>query len=792
MAYVQDSQNILIGDAGVGPAGGTPRATVNDSSSKVSQTINFLQNPSLAGAAALSGKDIFPFRNELDQFASYSPIFTLGCLTNLELNFPLTYRTLGPAVKIIKSGGGGGPTIPSLYDLDGKREFFIEDVQIENTVAPNTKSRHANMTKLTFKVIEPYSMGQFFHNLRSASLVTGHSNYLDAPFLLSVAFIGYDGDGNVKSPFFSQRHFPIQIVQVDMDVSASGAVYNIQAVPTSERPTIDRIDKIKTDVQIIGNTVAEVLQNGAQSLTAELNKLGANQEGALQSLGSDKYVIMFPEPSMLGSLGGVVSAISSLSSGVSTAIRSAAGGLVSLFETMLGEGQGTNGTRAAETIFSNTTIFNIGSAIGNKLKAEAAVEINKIGRSGISRSGTYSGGSPYQLPNNAQNLSGSAGGSTFDRSLINTTNTPSFNFKAESKVTEIIEEVLLSSEFARDLVTSNANMAGRKTWFRIETQTYNTGSLFGSFGRGDTPKVYIYRVREYQADESNFSAPGANVSGLARAAIKQLLTPKAYNYIYTGVNKDIIDFDLKFNMMYYTGVQAARSQTQMASVLGGALGFTSPEPEAVPVTPPTPVVAVGAAGTNRTGDVAAAQTAGSNRGANGGTAQGDDPLTGAARSLNDMMINGSNDMIGVDLKIHGDPYFLCDVGIGNYLGLPSSPLLPVTLDGAMNPMDGEVYIMLNFRTPIDYDQQDGYVTYPLGGFLPIATFSGIYQVITVQNNFSKGKFEQTLKLARKRNSDISIESVASAVITSIASGSAAVQIGGIWNRLKSGVQPPLP
>lgn len=767
MPFVEDSQNIIIGDPGVGAAGNTPRATINDSDNKVSQAINFLQNPSLAGAAALSGKDIFPFRNELDQFASYAPIFTLGCLTNLELNFPLTYRTMGPAVKIIKSGGGGGPTVPSLYDLDGKREFFIEDVEIHNTVAPNSKSRHTNATKISFKIIEPYSMGQLFHNLRSASFVTGHANYLDAPFLLSVAFIGYDDDGNVKSPFFSQRHFPIQLVQVEMDVSEAGAVYTVQAVPTSERPAIDEVDKIKTDVQIIGDDVATILQNGAQSLTAQLNKLSDIQKQSDMRTGTDKHIIMFPESSMLGALGGVVSAISSLGTSAAATLSQVGGGITTLFETMLGEGQGTNGTQAAETIASNPNIFSIGSMIGTKLQAEARVEINAIGISKINRNGTYSGGSPYQLPNNAQNQAGSPGGSVIDRTVINTTNTPMYNFASGSKVTAIIEEVILTSEFARDFAGDSADMAGRKNFFRIETQTYNTGSLFGMFGTGSTPKVYVYRVRRYKVDESNISSPGFALSGFAKSAIKQLMTPKAYNYIYTGVNKDIIDFDLKFNMMYYSGIPAARAQSNLATILGGQLGFTKRETDATP-TASGATGTSGVTGTNTTQEVGSAETAGSDSGnANGGSSSGDDPETGTARALNDMMINGDNDMIGVDLKIHGDPYFICDVGIGNYLGLPSSPLLPVTLDGSMNPMDGEVYVMLNFRTPIDYNEEDGYVEYPLGGFLPINSFSGVYQVIMVKNNFSKGKFEQTLKLVRKRNADLSIANVASAVINFI-------------------------
>jgi hypothetical protein len=54
----------------------------------------------------------------------------------------------------------------------------------------------------------------------------------------------------------------------------------------------------------------------------------------------------------------------------------------------------------------------------------------------------------------------------------------------------------------------------------------------------------------------------------------------------------------------------------------------------------------------------------------------------------------------------------------------------------------------------------------------------------VENDFSKGKFEQTLKLARKRNADLSLENVASAVISFIkGGGTAAVAIGTLKNKL---------
>jgi hypothetical protein len=94
----------------------------------------------------------------------------------------------------------------------------------------------------------------------------------------------------------------------------------------------------------------------------------------------------------------------------------------------------------------------------------------------------------------------------------------------------------------------------------------------------------------------------------------------------------------------------------------------------------------------------------------------------------------------------------------------------------MNPRNGEVDVILSFRTPIDYDGDDGFVKYPFGGFLPVAMFSGVYQVITVNNVFNKGQFTQELDLVRKRGQELgSLKDIASSV-------------GGLFSDAKAMVQ----
>ena len=165
-----NTANVVTGEV-TGLASGIIGGAVNQAiapvvniASKGKQVYDLVKNPTLSGALSLLGRGFPPFRNELDKFASYNYIFTLGALTNLELNFPLSYRTVGPLIKIIKSGGTGGNKIPTIYELDGQTEFFIEDVEIQNHLAPNPGTRLSNATVIDFKVIEPYSMGQFFHS----------------------------------------------------------------------------------------------------------------------------------------------------------------------------------------------------------------------------------------------------------------------------------------------------------------------------------------------------------------------------------------------------------------------------------------------------------------------------------------------------------------------------------------------------------------------------------------------------------------------------------------------------
>ena len=95
---------------------------------------NINQNGGASAVDDLGGS--LPFPNQLEPFSSMNYIFTLGCLTPYELNYPdLTYRYADPEIIILKSGGGAGQKkVRTAFEQSGAVEYFIDNVNIKTII----------------------------------------------------------------------------------------------------------------------------------------------------------------------------------------------------------------------------------------------------------------------------------------------------------------------------------------------------------------------------------------------------------------------------------------------------------------------------------------------------------------------------------------------------------------------------------------------------------------------------------------------------------------------------------
>ena len=216
--------------------------------------------PGERGTSFTAGNEIESFyesvsgrRNVLHDYNTYSYNFTLASLSKNQLENPDSYKGrvfTGSAEAndffiVARSGGfkrtdavaedfvgprtlGQTFKIPDLRDKD----YYIENVRFETRVGINNLGS-ANLTRGSFEILEPYSSTGFYATLFNASVFAGHPNYLGAPFLLVLSFLGRKVDSNNGDPEVvnrATRYLPIRITKSEMSVTEEGSRYTVEFI----------------------------------------------------------------------------------------------------------------------------------------------------------------------------------------------------------------------------------------------------------------------------------------------------------------------------------------------------------------------------------------------------------------------------------------------------------------------------------------------------------------------------------------------------------------------------------
>lgn len=331
--------------------------------------------------------------------------------------------------------------------------------------------------------------------------------------------------------------------------------------------------------------------------------------------------------------------------------------------------------------------------------------------------------------------------------------TPSFkliedrvwHFVQEVTIIDIINEVVLRSEYIQKQVISEANSQGQQVfssfkvdangminWFRIETYVKDRDF---SPPLGRQKREYTYRVIPYKVHIHRFLPPGQKPPGYN--SLKNTVA-RIYDYIYTGKNTEILNLELNFDMAYFTPVpfDASENVGQNNPSQGGILAGGKPLFYQVSQGQGIPQLAE----LNVT-QVPTAQRQFFSKGQGGsGT---DNEKTSQVRTMQAILTN-KGDMLNLNMEIMGDPYYIPSTGMGNIIVQPKGENL--TNEGSMNYQNGEVHIQINFRTPIDLDPQTGLYRFEQG----IDVWSGLYQVIGIESKFNGGKFTQNITGIRLR------------------------------------------
>lgn len=687
--------------------------------------------PSFKGDDSAASKIPNPLRDH----NGYNYVVTLGVLDAAEYNNPESYRSAGGFKNfILQSSGGNLGKRYQVFDETGggsseHAEYYIDDIELEATVSPNPNTRVTSGTALSFTVIEPYSMGNFIQAIIGAANAAGYSSYNQAPFCLKFDFKGWNLDGTTDANFVARPMFvPIQLTNMDFNVSGQGSRYAVTAVPMSESGLADNINKIKTSVRATGLLCHQVLETNDASVTSAINShiQGLEEVGALAPY--DRYIIAFPKDrdTLQNALqaGAIDNSAFTTSPEEQEEQRRAAGISqnsqlrASFSPTTIVIPQATQTYAVLKSFAENTNLMNeIGlstlnedtNAPGNTSEADAAAATN-----------------PQTGLVDTQSVAVQPADKARD-----------FQFNQGQQITSIIERIVLQTTYAAERSTEGATN-GLNKWFKIDTQVFIDESPLTEAQMGRRPKVFVYSVIPYEVDEAVHTGTGqkaSNTKGLRDAAVKE------YNYIYTGKNEDVLNFDLNFNQAF---LQTANADFGMTS---GTLRDTDQG-----ATATTQTTADSGAGTSQPTDTQSNDDPGPVTELDTSTAESagthsNDVRRKIAEMFHDRVTNMVVDMVTAEMEIWGDPYFIPQE-TGNYVS-PQGSRPGITQDGTMAYQQGPVFCIVNFRTPFDYQIKGATMEFPQ----IVPGFSGLFSVWAVTNRFSKGKFTQTLKMIRRRGQD---------------------------------------
>jgi hypothetical protein len=672
--------------------------------------------------------------NPLRDHNSFNYKITLGVLDAAEYNNPEIYRSTGFKNFIVQSSGGGLEKRYQVFDETGAgksehAEYYIDDIEFESLISPNPNTRVTPGATMNFTITEPYSMGNFIQAVIGSAREAGYSGYNHAPFCIRIDFVGWNLDGQTDANFLLRPMFiPIQIINMDFNVSGKGSVYQVSAVPMSETGLADNINKIKNPVKATGLRLHEVLETNDTSVSAGVN----SQIEALEEAGTlapyDRYVICFPKDraSIQNALKSKVVQDSAFTTTAEEREEQRAG--FNLAET-------NPALRAAfnPTVITITPPNNIYAIL--KTFAEDTNLMNAIGLSTLNEDTNAPGNSAEADASQVINP---------ETGIVDTASIAAqpadkardFQFSQGEQITTIIEKLVLQSTYAAERATEGATN-GLNKWFKIDTHVYLGESPLTEAQLGRRPKIYVYSIMPYEVPEAvhiSGDRKSSNIQGLKNSA------SKVYNYIYSGKNEDVLNFDLTFNQSFLLAATSDFGSTPAAG--------RDPDAGSTALTQQTGDKATAAAlptGTGTNDDTPAELGTGDISLRGGG--HNNDVRRQIAEIFHDTVTKLPVDMVQAEMEIMGDPYFIPQE-TGNYVARRGkSPT--ITDDGTMAYMTGPVFANVYFRSPFDYQVTGATMEMPL----VVPGFSGLFQIWAATSKFSGGKFTQTLKMIRMRGQE---------------------------------------
>ena len=630
-----------------------------------------------------------------------------------------------PQNVLISSAGRYGATFRR--DPAFEEDFYFENLKVKTIVNTTSRNRNSNLIECSFTIIEPLGFTLINRMLDAANRVNqGVGSYLQMPYMLQIDFFG-SVDGGLPGPLKEHSKFiPIRITNIKSKLTSKGTEYQIDAVPFNHQAFNQTHVSLPVSTTVTATTVSQVF-GGPAEVSASDNEFSAklasraNLERQITSLNTE--------------LRPFAASFDPFDASVAADSRARISDLTSQLNNEYSSFGITGFCAAINSYFSSLkaqkqiSIVNTVRVVFDPIIGNSKLYTGPVNAAGAPASGTTTAAQRSQI----QAASGAAkGGLRFDGATV--------NIPAGTTIDRMIDWAVRNSEYIsrqlkdptitkqqRDSIQSggNPNTITWLRWFRIIPSIFirNYDPTQNRYGMD-----IVFYVKPYNLSAKHPFYPKGRVPGFV----------KKYDYIFTGKNKDVIDLQIDFNTLYLVEMSTNRTKSTQAQtgtpIRPDANAYPNPNTEERPQENVAPI-SIGLVSDN----VATTMRA-------GGLPQASADAGDLQRSL---MLGAKGDMITLNLKIVGDPQFIKqdDFFMGQGLDMPSSQFLNNSSGSSLYMDGGELYVFVNFQSPVDYDETKGIADVTVSRYR-YSEFSGVYKIITVENSFSNGKFEQSLNLAK--------------------------------------------
>ena len=657
--------------------------------------------------------------NPLSDYESYTYGLSLHLLSQTQYNNLIQNPNTSYIPQNVLVASAGKNSNNFKRDPNFREDFYFDDFQMKTVVNITTRNRNSNLIECSFTIIEPVGF-TFINRLVAACQGIGSANYLKQPYLLQIDFYGYKDGVIAGTPIPNMsKYIPIALVSMKTRVSTKGTEYKIEAVPYNHQAFNQTHVVSPANFKIKALTVADMFGTG--QVTSSLTEAFATvqrEQAVLDQLNTLKQNRNLDSRE-----------IRLINEQLAAAAKPSGIFQVSGF------------CDALNSYFVSLKDVNKKITVTNEYKVEFFKEIGD--------SKLFPTTAPNDVNNAAAGGSTTAAAKTAARAAgglpVGTVewNSGTFNIPMGMQIDKLIDYTVRNSDYIRrQLLVPELSDSGGKPFNPLTANTKDGGPLNWY---KIVPKIKIKQYdfsRQQYAYEITFCVKPWTVNTKYPYTV-QGRTPgyvKQYDWMYTGRNTEVIDLQIDFDMLYYQQLTAFPNAKAEGST-GGPIQKPAPTnpdtpPPQFPLIPataealqPLPVTYVSNDYRQTTLPGAASAF---------GTASGD--------LQRDLTSSSRGDMINIQLKIIGDPQLIKqdDLFYAQNISPPTSQLTP---NNSLYYDGGELYVNIIFQSPIDYDESTGLAIPNLGNYT-YNLFNGIYKIITVENNFRQGKFEQTLNLIR--------------------------------------------